>query len=231
VSELHPARPWLRAFALALSLCACSASEDEAKPMPNPIAGLYAPGSALGASDPTDVPLPGAGLGERCVAPPLHADDAGVAAGSLQVTYQTQSVMGLYAPKNCTAAWIETVDGAYVATLELAAALRKPGLVYFQEHACVEELGPDVVASATLLDHKKPHMLEWSGVDFKGLPMPDGPYKLFIEVTETDKEPGDLATFDIMKGGTFTADPAVPEGPLVSVHVAWMAGGGKSGFP
>jgi hypothetical protein len=212
--------------------------ETGAAPMRNPIAGLYTPGSTLGASDPTDVPLPGMGLGERCVAlsDDGNAADGGAAGGSpgeLVVDYQTQSLMGRYAPKNCTAVWIETTDGRYVTTLELTAALRRPGLVYFQEHACVEELGPDAITSATLSDHMKPHKAKWSGADFQGLPMPDGPYKLFIEVTESDKEPGEVASFDVIKSSGFELEaPVDAAGPLLSVHVAWVLDtGGGSVFP
>jgi hypothetical protein len=221
--------PALRGGAITLALMlAAACGSDTAMPSPAayPSAGLYTPGNTLGASDPTDTPVPGAGLGDRCVAlPPVPDAGAGApTAGTLMVTYQTQTLHGRYAPRNCTAAWVETGDGAYVATLELTAGLRRPGLVYFQDHACTEKLGPDVITSATRTDHTKPHMAMWSGQDFAAKPVADGPYKLFIEVTESDKEPGVLSEFDFVKGAApFDMDaPVDVDGPLVSVKLAWM---------
>src|SRR3954463_1465795 len=152
-------------------VAACSGDTTKPVPAMYPSAGLYTPGSTLGASDPTDTPVEGAGLGDRCVDLPAVPDAGATAAptaGTLQVDYQTQSLDGRYAPKNCTAVWIETADGQYVATLELTAGLRRPGLVYFQDHACTEKLGPDALTSATRTDHVKPHVAMWSGEDFAG---------------------------------------------------------------
>lgn len=222
----------LRSFlcALMFACMSCGVEQPGIEESAYPAAGLYTPGSLLGASDPTDTPTPGMGLGARCT--PLGGVAEGVpsTAGTLTVEYKTRSLDGRYAPKNCTAVWIETMDGRYVATLELAALLRKPGLVYFQEHACPEKPGPDVVTSATLTNHDKMHMATWKGLDMDGMPVPDGPYVLFVEVTESDKEPGVVATYDFDKGPTaFSGERSVAvDGALESISLAWepAAGGG-----
>jgi hypothetical protein len=172
------------------------------------------------------MPIPGMGLGQRCVTPsgtlPPHAGAGAQPAGELQVDYVTQSQHQRYAPRNCSAVWVETPGGEFVATLEIAAALHRAGLVYFQEHACVQAPGPDAVTSATMRDHTKPHKTTWSGVDFMGNPVADGHYVLFIEVTESDKEPGELTSFEFDKGVPFMRDEAVADGgPLMSVKLAW----------
>jgi hypothetical protein len=189
-----------------------------------PSAGLYTPGSTIGASDPTDTPQPGANLGNRCVSLPALDPAAGMPTeGTLLVEYKTLSVMERYAPRNCTAVWIETVNEQYVATIEIAANLRKPSLEYWQNHACTEKPGPDVVTSATLPDHEKMHEAVWNGLDFEGKPVPDGPYRLFIEVTETDKDPGEFAMFEFMKTATpyMMELPVSAEGPLERVKIDW----------
>lgn len=212
---------------LALLLLGGCAEHERLEPSSYPSTGLYTPGSTLGASDPTDMPMEGASLGNRCVSLPAlpGASDGGVvgSAGTLAITYMTQSYDGRFAPKNCTAVWIETVEGAYVATLEVDAALRRPGLVYWQDHACTQKLGPDAMTSATLRNHDKMHELEWTGLDFEGKAVADGPYKLFIEVTETDKEPGELNVFDISKGPMpYTMElPVALDGTLVHVTATW----------
>ncbi len=214
-----------RAWLCTLALCALGACNEREKIAASeyPTAGLYTPGSTLGASDPTDMPSAEVGLGNRCI--PLPAvDDASVGTpGELSIEFQTQTKMGRYAPKNSSAVWLETSDGAYVTTLKLTAGLRRPGLVYWQDHACTEKLGPDAIASATLREHTKVQTALWTGRDFEGKPVPDGLYKLFIEVTESDKEPGELEMFDVMKGpAPFTLEPPVgAEGYLVSLSLTW----------
>lgn len=214
---------------LAHAGAGCAVESPKVNASAYPSAGLYTPGSTLGASDPTDIPTPGMGLGDRCVpfATAMAGDGGGATEGKLTVTYQSKSLGGRYAPKNCTAVWIESPDGRYVATIEVGALLRKPGLVYWQDHACVEKTGPDVVTSATLSDHMKTHMLIWKGLDLEGNLVPDGPYKLQIEVTESDKEPGELQTFDFTKGpAPFGGDvPVSFEGALESASITWEPGG------
>jgi hypothetical protein len=211
-------------LAAVCALCACG-EREKIEASEYPIAGLYTPGNTLGASDPTDMPAPEVGLGNRCAPLPGPAvPDASVGTeGELTLELQTQTRMGRYAPKNCSAIWIETLDGAYVATLKLTAALRRPGLVYWQDHACTEKLGPDAMTSATLKDHSRPQMAIWSGRDFDGNPVPDGMYKLYVEVTESDKEPGELEVFDLMKGPVpFSIEaPVAAEGFLVSLVLTW----------
>ena len=212
----------LAPLSMTLAALGCSAEPPEPSPRNYPTAGLYTPGSRLGASDPTDVPLPGAGLGQRCVTPQgAGAADAGADDMVLSVVYETRTQNGRYAPKNCEAVWVETVEGQYVATLEVTAGLRRPGLVYWQERACTQELGPDAVTSATLNAHRE-HKVSWSGLDFQGRAMPDGQYKLYVEVTETDKDPGELQIFDFVKGVESTTDaPVDEEGPIVRLSITW----------
>jgi hypothetical protein len=248
-SSAHAVRVAL-ALSLASVGVSCGA-ENDLEPSDYPASGLYTPGSKLGVSDPSDTPsAESMSLGNRCVSPAPGSAGAPVAGtgggggsggsggaaspmmmampdagsiGTLAVTYRTQTLRGRFAPKNCSAVWIETLDGRYVATIEVSAALRRPGLVYYQDHVCTAKLGPDVTTSATKANHEKPHMAEWTGVDFEKRPMPDGPYRLFIEVTETDKEPGELSTFDFEKGpAPFAIDaPVAFDGPLQQVSLSW----------
>lgn len=215
-----------RVLALALllgllpGLGACADHEPEPASS-YPSTGLYTPGSTLGASDPTDVPMP------MCMPVPGTSTDGSVVGtqGTLEVEYKTKTYGGYYAPKNAGAVWIETMTGAYVATLEVYAALRRPSLVYWQERACLEMFGPDVISGGTLTTHEKMHVLTWNGVDFAGNSVPDGPYKLNFDVTETDLEPGELNTFDITKGPA-PYSMALPVPPatttLSEVTATWM---------
>lgn len=200
----------------------CDESSPRAGRVAYPNAGLFTPGSLLGASDPTDQPDPTAGLGDRCVQPPSQVDAGLPTFGTLTVAYRTQSLDGRYAPKNCTVVWIETDAGDYVTTLELNARLRVPGLVYFDQRGCLAKLGPDVITGATLRDHETNHELSWEGTDFAGDPVPDGTYRLMIEVTETDKEPGELYEFPFEKSPEpYDTDLGVDRA-LQSLSLSWV---------
>jgi hypothetical protein len=213
----------MRALPLAvLALCVSCAEHERVSPSTYPSSGLYTPGSTLGASDPTDMPP------QRVCAslPPVPgAVDGGAVgtSGTLTIEYMTKTYEGLYAPRHVTAVWIETMNEQYVATLEVQAAVRRKDLAYFQDHACVDQLGPDAITGATLRNHDKMHVLEWTGLDFESKSVPDGDYQLFIEMTETDLEPGELTVFGIVKGPTsYTMPLQVPaEAPLVQVTATW----------
>lgn len=210
---------------LSLGLCVSCAEHEPVAPSSYPSSGLYTPGSTLGASDPTDTPM--MGRSNRCVPlPPVPGVPDGGAvgtSGTLKVEYMTQTSGGQYAPRNISAVWVETMAGAYVATIELSAAIRRKDLVYFQDRACTDGLGPDVIVSATQRTHEKMHVAEWTGLDFEGKGVPDGPYKLYIEVTETDLEPGELNTYDFTKGPEpFTMTLPVPvDGMLLQATATW----------
>ena len=69
-------------------------------------------------------------------------------------------------------------------------------------------------------------------------PVADGQYKLLIEVTESDKEPGELSEFMFDKGPTpyVIEAPVDFEGPLAQVTLTWTVmpaaaatGGGGAG--
>jgi hypothetical protein len=192
---------------------------------------LYTPENELGASDPSDWPEPSPGFGERCKAfvtghpesdaGPSAGPDA--TAGTLSIYYLTQTTGGDYAPRNCTAVWIESADERFVATLEIGARLRRSALVYWEQRACTARSGPDVMTSATRDDHELPHELSWHATDADGRLVPDGPYRLQVELTETDRAPGQLESFEFDKGPErYDRELLVSaEGALRAVTIRW----------
>jgi len=207
-------------IATLVAVSACGIEPSDHDPSEYPQAGLYTPGSGIGASDPTDTPDPSIVYSNRCQSPMIAAGPA--TNGTLDVSYTTQTIMGRYAPKNVSAVWIETIDEQFVANLAIKADLRRPGLVYWQERGCTEQDGPDAVTSETLTEHITHDNVSWSGVDLNGVPVPDGDYQLLIEVTEDDKEPGDFSTFRFTKGPmAFDRDETPTIDLLQAVHLTW----------
>jgi hypothetical protein len=202
------ARAWLlAAFVLSAGGCRERAEDPRAKSA-RPLAGLFTPGSTLGALPPAaqsaapDGGEPGTGLSARELADIESAIDEasgsnrcgrefaageGVMAseGRLSVEFETASYGGHYAPKNCGAVWIEDPEGRYVATPLLWAGIRSRTLFVWDARRCRSDR-PDAITSATLDEHGKRHSATWDGRDHAGEIVPDGRYVLNIEVTEDE---------------------------------------------
>lgn len=138
-------------------------------------------------SDPVDAATqpPPVAETDRCA--PRLEEESGTE-GRLTVSFSTVTLHGLYAPRNCGAVWIEDANQSYVRTLEAWAQKQQLSVVQWNVRAChagPDASVPDVVASATLLEHK-PHEAEWDGTDFRGALMPDGKYTLWMQVAENE---------------------------------------------
>lgn len=210
------------AFALSLPACLLGSSEqiDETQ---YPFAGLFTPGSPLGASDMTDWDL-----GERCESPTID-EDAEVTEGMLTLAYSTQTLNGQYAPDHVSAVWIENSNREYVDTIEVVGRIRYKGLQTYMARACQdrEKTGVDAITSATHRSHMDPHAdIVWDGMDFEDNPAPDGQYMLYIEVTETDKGDGYMIDYPFRKGPMpFAMELRVDFGGAVtSGTMSWMPG-------
>lgn len=215
----HPCRERLsRACACAALLLGCRTGNDDASAyLPidraeHPLAGLYTPGSTLGYEQVAiteDASTAGLSADEqraiedsiaqadkedRC-APLLGAPGT---AGTLTITFESDTYGGFYEPANCGAVWIEDPDGHYVATADVWAALRLRNIFIWQARRCKTD-EPDAVSSATLETHEK-HEVVWDGRDLSGELAPDGPYVLNIEVTEDELNYGRRAQVPFDKG-------------------------------
>jgi len=204
-----PRKGGWRALCAAWMLCAGACTAESGSPLyPNlgatadPHVGLYTPGSTLGATMRIGLDAGADGSagdvsGDRCTG---EVGDAGTK-GMLSVEYMTTVIGEHWAPANVGAVWIEDAAGGYVKTIERWAALRVGSLYRWNEHACVAAWPEmDVMAMATLPNHNTMHHAIWTTKDWKGNIVPDGTYRLFIEVTETELNYGPLAMYDFEKG-------------------------------
>lgn len=231
---------------LVLGVCllasACApAPNDPPEVVPNP--GLYAPGSVLGF-----VPGADAATGYGTVNEKGPASDgcrgmfgAPGTAGTLSVKFMSQDIGGnAWAPANIGAVWIEWVDPSdptnfmknrFVRAIEEWAGLREDSLETFVTRRCSQtdlNKDPDAIVAATLTDHHSQHMATWNGKDVNGQTVPDGEYKLYIEVTEFEEQ-GPISFFPFTKGPeTKTWNPEDGEVNKGLVYT-WMPG--NSGLP
>jgi len=140
--------------------------------------------------------------------------------GIVMVTFSTQVIGQAWQPANVGAVWIEWIDPTdptnfmkerFVRTLEKWADLRTDSLETWTTRTCANKTDPDVVTQATRVDHNQPHMGRWDTKDVNGQVVPDGDYKLYIEVTEYEEQ-GPLSSYKFTKGPTAQM-LTLPDGP------------------
>ena len=103
---------------------------------------------------------------------------------------------GRYAPKNIGAVWVETSGGQFVKTVERWAAAREQYLYKWKAASggwAIAFFGTpvpdqmDVISGATLNRHQA-HNLTWNLKDANGNAVPEGDYRLMIEVTDHESQ-------------------------------------------
>lgn len=135
----------------------------------------------------------------------MSGETAGPKPTKLTATITTKTQGGQYAPKNVGAIWIEDSSGKWVYTLDWWNSLlnagwlsrygkvKGPSFTFFDPKP-----GPDVVTSATLPMHKT-HNVSWGLEGSSGSEVPDGDYKLVIELTEKEGD-GQFQEIPFTKG-------------------------------
>ncbi len=103
--------------------------------------------------------------------------------GSFSFDVTTVNQRGRYAPANVGAIWIEDSSGKFVKTLKVWAFVRGRYLSKFNNEAGGSRV--DAVTSATLRSFGAQHAT-WTLTDVNGAAVPDGAYKVLIEVTDHD---------------------------------------------
>jgi hypothetical protein len=162
----------------------------------------------------------GAGMAGSAAPPPVTSSGP----GTLSVSVTSASVGGRYAPRNVGAIWIETGSGEFVKTIERWVAIRTSdlrawnqrtggwGFSFFGTSSSPDAV--DCVTAATLTNHRA-HSPTWAMKDVDGMVVPDGPYKVVLEVGD-----GSNAVTELM----FT------KGPMAQTVMAPAGGRGYSSF-
>lgn len=223
----------------ALCACAAAPEVDYADRDARDYPGLYTPGSQIGAraSAATGVTSTDAGPAvsdedrqqaieqgitevdgqDRCVGYLGSTATAEMTAGqpvatrgtlTLEFTTQPLGQHKTYTPTNVGAVWIEDGSKNHIKTLDVWADERLPALFVWRKRGCAR-LEVDAISGATRPDHSQPHQARWEGDDLHGNPVPDGTYRLNIEVTETEGDYSSWSEIEFQKGTqAFTEMPA-----------------------
>lgn len=122
-------------------------------------------------------------------------------AGLLTVTTTTSSAGGNYAPRNILAIWIEDEQGNWVKTLMAYANARITHLNIWE--ASTSAAGStynvvDAITGPTQNNHSE-RISSWNGTNLNGTVVPDGTYRLIMELTDKNGT-GNYSTFTFIKG-------------------------------
>ena len=150
-----------------------------------------ASGSGRGSSSGTNSLDAGTGASEASgtSGPDAASQLEGAASGggcSLSVSVTTVTDNGNYSPRNIGAIWIANGSGAFVKTLAAWAAQRIRHLTMWGSVTATAGLSRntvDAVTGATLSMHET-HNVSWNCTDTAGRIVPDGPYRVYLEMTD-----------------------------------------------
>jgi hypothetical protein len=117
---------------------------------------------------------------------------------SLSVSVTTTAPGGRYQPRNVGAIWIADDAGAFVKSLDVWGNRRLSHVTAWNaatKAAGVPGNKVDAVSSATLTAHRT-HNVTWNCEDYNGQVVPDGAYRVYFEVTDSNNSgPNHFETF------------------------------------
>jgi hypothetical protein len=145
--------------------------------------------------------------------------------GILKVSVATKAT-GLagknYAPRNCMAIWIEDQSGKFVKTLLINAQKRRADLNHWK--TSTNEAGStfnatDAVSGATNTGHDT-RTCSWDGRDFNGNLLPNGTYKILMELTDIDGT-GNCCAYAFNKGKRKVIKSFPDRPSFAAVNLEW----------
>jgi hypothetical protein len=117
---------------------------------------------------------------------------------SLSVSVTTTAPGGKYQPRNVGAIWIADDTGAFLESLDVWGNRRLSHVTAWNaatKAAGVPGNTVDAVTSATLSTHRT-HNVSWNCEDYNGQVVPDGTYRVYFEVTDSNNSgPNHFETF------------------------------------
>jgi hypothetical protein len=148
-----------------------------------------------------------------------------IAAGTLTVTYTTQSHGGPYAPANVVAVWVEGSGGAFVKTIDRWAGVRRQHLVAWTQKSGTADA--DAVSGATRISHTQPLTKTWDVTDRQGVEIPDGTYTIRMELADSNAVQATQnaqGTFTFVKSPAGSNQSGLSNGGFTNVSIVYAPG-------
>jgi hypothetical protein len=130
-----------------------------------------------------------------------------------------------YAPKNILAVWVEDNSGKFVKTLIINAARYKTFLTSWKNSTSAAGSvfnSVDALTGATNSNHGTRTSI-WDGTDYEGKLVPDGTYKVCMELTETNST-GNFVSYTITKGKTADVQKPADMTSFSAILLKWEPG-------
>jgi len=136
----------------------------------------------------------------------------------LTVSVVTSPTGGVYAPKHVVAIWVENAAGQFVKTLTAYAGVRASDLTNWETASGGNAV--DAVSGATQVSHGAIYG-NWNGTDSKGITVPDGSYRLCMELTDKNST-GNFSFFLFTKGPTTETQKPADVPSFSSIVIKWV---------
>jgi hypothetical protein len=156
-------------------------------------------------------------LFESCTTANPPADTSSTTPG-LTVSTVTTTSKGKYAPKNVVAIWVETSAGVYVKSLLINAGQRKSDLTKWMS------ISKGNTTNATTGATRNSHGLitaSWNGTNTSGIIMPNGDYKVCMELTENASS-GGYTSYTFTKGAAEQVQTPAAVTNFASIGIKWV---------
>ncbi|HEY4180256.1 MAG TPA: DUF2271 domain-containing protein [Kofleriaceae bacterium] len=148
------------------------------------------------------------------------------ARGAVTITFtSTPSPTANYAPNNVLAVWIEKMDGTYVRTLDLQAAVRTQYLLAWNGKIGNPNAEPDIISGASRIGYATA-TLSWNLKDKAGNLQPAGTYRIRLEQAQSNansQTANNEGTFTVAIGGAASSQAGQSNGGFTNVTVAYDA--------
>jgi hypothetical protein len=118
--------------------------------------------------------------------------------GTFSLEFKTETHGGQFAPEHFLAAWVTNENNEFIKTFYYYA--QDPNFIQYLEKWTASAAGDktDATTGATLKIHEK-HVINWDCKDLNGVEVPDGKYKVWLEMTEANAK-GPHYTITFTKG-------------------------------
>ncbi len=134
-------------------------------------------------------------------------------------TVKTSSPGGSFSPKNIGVIWIEDENGNFVKTLNRWANKRKKYLYTWKKSSNGNIV--DAITSATKSSHTT-HTATWNVKDFNGDTVPNGNYKLRVELTDKHSQ-GPLYSLGFNIGDSTGSINPTDENYFHNIKLSWIS--------
>ncbi|GEM_PF-4872155 len=150
----------------------------------------------------------------------LSLVDADEPAARWEATVSTLNYNGKYSPNQAVAYWIDRADGKFVKTLAVYADKQQEHLIHWRIASGDECADAETGATRTM---PRTDVVRWDGTDSSGKKVPDGEYRLRVEIVEEHSndgaEPGRLDSFSFSLGGNVSYQQLEPVGLAYDVCI------------